>query len=271
MSEPTSDSLRVAAITGAAGALGSAFTRCLAEDGYRVYMLVRDADKADAQIDELRADGLDVRRVDCDVLDETRMRAAAAEVLADAGHCDVLVNCAGGNQPGATVMPEGSVFDLSPEALRTVIDLNLMGTVLPTLAFARPMSERGRGCVVNMSSMAATQPLTRVIGYSAAKAAVDNFTRWMAVELAGKYGEGLRVNAIAPGFFIGEQNRDLLFEPDGSLTARGRTIISQTPAGRFGRPEELLSTLRFLCDPASSFVTGIVIPVDGGFSAFSGV
>lgn len=270
MSNATS-SKRVVAITGAAGALGSSFTRCLAEAGYRVYMLVRTVAKAEGLLADLSAQGLDVHCIGCDVLDEARMQAAAEQIVAENGRVDVLVNCAGGNQAGATVMPEGSVFELSTEALRKVVDLNLMGTIIPTLAFAKSMSERKRGCFINMSSMAASQPLTRVIGYSAAKAAIDNFTRWMAVELATKYGEGMRVNAIAPGFFIGEQNRDLLLKADGSLTSRGQTIISQTPAGRFGKPEELLSTLLYLCDPASSFVNGIVIPVDGGFSAFSGV
>jgi len=234
-------------------------------------MLVRDVDATDDLVEEFRSGGGTVARVECDVLDEDRMATAAQEVLAAAGHVDVLINCAGGNQPGATVMPEGSVFGLSTKALRMVVDLNLMGTVIPTLAFAKSMSERGQGCIVNMSSMAASQPLTRVIGYSAAKAAIDNFTKWLAVELSTKYGEGMRVNAIAPGFFIGEQNRALLLEPNGNLTARGQTIISQTPAGRFGKADELLSTLMFLISPESSFVNGIVVPVDGGFSAFSGV
>ena len=212
-----------------------------------------------------------MRVVRCDVMSKEEMAKAAADVMADAGRVDVLVNCAGGNQAGATVMPDASVFDLSVEAFKQVTDLNLQGTVIPSLAFAKHMAQSGKGAIVNVSSMAAALPLTRVVGYSAAKAAVDNFTRWLAVELAQKHGEGLRVNAIAPGFFLAEQNRTLLTKPDGSLTARGETIVSQTPMGRFGRPEELISTLLWLCDPASSFVTGIVVPVDGGFSAFSGV
>lgn len=262
---------RVAAITGGNGTLGTAFTRGLAEIGYRVYMLIRTGDDASELVAKFQAENLDVRAIECDVLDRDLMQKACDELIADSGHVDVLVNCAGGNQAGATVMPDAAVFDLSVKALRQVTDLNLMGTMIPSMVFAKPMAERGTGCMVNISSMAASQPLTRVVGYSAAKAAVDNFTKWLSVELATKYGEGLRVNAMAPGFFLAEQNRTLLTNPDGSLTARGQTIISQTPAGRFGQPEELISTLRFLCDPASSFVNGIVVPVDGGFSAFSGV
>lgn len=234
-------------------------------------MLIRTGDDASELVAKFQAENLDVRGIECDVLDRDLMQKACDELIADSGHVDVLVNCAGGNQAGATVMPDAAVFDLSVKALRQVTDLNLMGTMIPSMVFAKPMAERGTGCMVNISSMAASQPLTRVVGYSAAKAAVDNFTKWLSVELATKYGEGLRVNAMAPGFFLAEQNRTLLTNPDGSLTARGQTIISQTPAGRFGQPEELISTLRFLCDPASSFVNGIVVPVDGGFSAFSGV
>ena len=264
-------STRVAAITGANGTLGFAFTRGLAAAGYAVYMLVRRVEETRTLAEPLRDAGLRVEVVGCDVLDRDAMERALEAVVEDAGRVDVLVNCAGGNQAGATVMPEAAVFDLSVEALRQVTDLNLLGTMIPSLVFAEAMSQQGSGCIVNVSSMAASQPLTRVVGYSAAKAAVDNFTKWLAVELARKYGAGLRVNAIAPGFFLADQNRRLLTEEDGSLTARGQTIVSQTPMGRFGEPEELLSTLLWLCDPASSFVTGIVVPVDGGFSAFSGV
>ena len=159
----------------------------------------------------------------------------------------------------------------SVDAFRKVSDLNLVGTVIPSIAFAKPMVKQGSGCIINISSMSAQLPLTRVVGYSAAKAAVDNFTRWLMVELTTKYGGGIRVNAIAPGFFVADQNRRLLLNEDNSLTARGETIISQTPMKRFGEPEELISTLLWLCDDRSAFVNGIVVPVDGGFSAFSGV
>ena len=269
MKPPTEN--RIAAITGANGTLGSAFTRGLAENGYTVFMLVRSREKSEPIAEAFRKEGLDVRVVTCDVLKRDTMETALQEVIDQVGKVDVLVNCAGGNQAGATVMPDAEVFDVSVDALRKVTDLNLLGTMIPSVVFAKAMAKQKSGCIVNISSMAAIQPLTRVVGYSAAKASVDSFTKWLSVELATKHGEGLRVNAIAPGFFLAEQNRSLLTNADGSLTARGETIISQTPAGRFGKPEELLSTLLFLCDPASSFVTGIVIPVDGGFSAFSGV
>ncbi len=262
---------RVVAMTGASGTLGSAFTRGLAGAGYSVYMLARNLAKAEAQAVAYRGEGLSVQAVECDALDRPSMERAAAQVVARAGRVDVLVNCAGGNLPGATVGPDASIFELDEDDLRGVTDLNFMGTVIPSLAFAKTMVERKAGTIVNVSSMSAQLPLTRVMGYSAAKAAVDNLTRWLAVELATKYGEGLRVNAIAPGFFLAEQNRRLLTEEDGSLTARGETIIGQTPARRFGRPEELVSTLLWLCDPGSAFVTGVVVPVDGGFSAFAGV
>ena len=268
---------RIAVVTGGSGTLGLAMARALAESGAGVVLLARGAEALTAAVERLRAEGHAAAGFTCDVLDEADLERAVeqtlawAETTAGERRCDVLVNAAGGNRAGATVMPEGSFADLSAADLRGVVDLNLLGTVLPCRAFAKTMIARRSGCIVNVSSMAADRPLTRVAGYAAAKAAVDNFTRWLAVELATKYGEGLRVNAIAPGFFLAEQNRALLTRDDGSLTARGQTIVDHTPAGRFGRPEELASTLLWLCDPASGFVNGVVVPVDGGFSAFSGV
>ena len=268
---------QVAVLTGGSGTLGTAMARALAGAGAHVFLLARGREALDAAVAALEGVGPPARGIVCDVLDEAAVAEAAEQVLAQAAsltgerRCDILVNAAGGNRPGATVMPEGTFAEVGLDDLRGVFELNLLGTVLPCRALAPAMAARGRGCIVNVSSMAAQQPLTRVVGYSAAKAAVDNFTRWLAVELATKHGEGLRVNAIAPGFFLAEQNRALLTNPDGSLTARGQTIISQTPAGRFGRPDELASTLLWLCDPASAFVTGVVVPVDGGFSAFGGV
>ncbi|MEM1323415.1 MAG: SDR family oxidoreductase [Bacteroidota bacterium] len=262
---------KVAVITGGNGTLGSAFAKGLAQAGATVFILGRNRGKSRKRVNEFKKMGLTIHATTCDVLDEKSVQAAAKRILKKAGRVDILVNGAGGNRPGATIMPDQSIFDLSVDQFRKVADLNLSGTVIPSVVFAQSMVRQGQGCIINISSMAATLPLTRVVGYSAAKAAVDNFTRWMAVEMATKYGEGIRVNAIAPGFFIAEQNRSLLLKEDGSLTARGETIISQTPAGRFGKPDELISTLLWLCDDNSAFVNGIVVPVDGGFSAFSGV
>jgi NAD(P)-dependent dehydrogenase (short-subunit alcohol dehydrogenase family) len=262
---------KVAVITGGNGTLGNAFVSALAGAGARVFILGRNAEKSAAVVADFKQKGLTIEAIQCDVLDEGAVAGAVEEVMSNAGRVDILVNGAGGNRPGATVGPDSSIFELGIDDFRQVNDLNLLGTVIPSIAFAKPMVAQGSGCIVNISSMAALLPISRVVGYSAAKAAVDNFTRWLAVELAAKYGEGIRVNAIAPGFFIAEQNRRLLLEEDGSLTARGNTIIGQTPLKRFGKPEELMSTLLWLCDDQSSFVNGIVVPVDGGFSAFCGV
>jgi NAD(P)-dependent dehydrogenase (short-subunit alcohol dehydrogenase family) len=262
---------KVAVITGGNGTLGSAFAEGLAAAGAQVFILGRNQEKSAAVVENLRAKQLNVSAVQCDVLDQGSVNTAVEKVLEAAGKVDILVNAAGGNLSGAVVMPDQSVFDLDVEQFRKVNDLNLLGTVIPTLAFAKSMVEQGSGSIVNISSMAAVLPLTRVVGYSASKAAIDNFTRWLSVEMAHKYNTAIRVNAIAPGFFIAEQNRKLLLKEDGTLTDRGNTIISQTPMKRFGEPEELISTLLWLCDDRSGFITGIIVPVDGGFSAFAGV
>ncbi len=219
----------------------------------------------------IEKDGGSALALIADVTDRESLTAARDAALTKWGHLDILINAAGGNMPGATISPDQTIFDLDMADFERVTQLNLHGTVLPSLIFGQPMAERGSGSVVNISSMAAIRALTRVVGYSASKAAVDNFTRWLAVELATKFGAGLRVNAIAPGFFIGDQNRRLLTEEDGSFTARGQTVINQTPMKRFGEPDELLGALQWLCSDAASFVTGVVVPIDGGFSAFSGV
>jgi NAD(P)-dependent dehydrogenase (short-subunit alcohol dehydrogenase family) len=245
---------RVAVVTGGTGALGSAMAAGLAAAGARVAVLARRAPE-DADVFALTAD----------VLRRDELIAARERLLERWGRVDILVNAAGGNVPGATLDPGASVFDLREDAFRQVVDLNLAGTLLPTQVFGEAMG--GEGAIVNVSSMAATRAITRVVGYGAAKAAVENLTRWLAVELA----PAVRVNAIAPGFFIGEQNRALLLKPDGALTVRGRAIIERTPAGRFGEAEELVGTLLWLCGPGARFVTGTVVSVDGGFSAFSGV
>ncbi len=262
---------RVAIVTGGTGVLGGAMARGLARAGARVAVLGRRQEKAAALVAQIAADGGQAIALVADVLNRSQLESACSQALAHWGRIDILVNAAGGNQPTATLQPGRSFFDLPVEDLDSVIALNLQGTLLPSQVFGAIMAQQASGAIVNISSMAAQSAMTRVIGYGIAKAAVENATRWLAMELARSYGPGLRVNAIAPGFFVGEQNRTLLLNSDGSLTPRGQTIIDHTPAGRFGQPEELLSTLIWLCGPGASFVTGVVIPVDGGFSAFSGI
>jgi NAD(P)-dependent dehydrogenase (short-subunit alcohol dehydrogenase family) len=262
---------RVAILTGGAGALGGAMAASLARVGVKVGILSRSAERVNARVEAIKADGGTALALIADVTDREALTACRDQVIAAWGKIDILVNAAGGNLPGATIGPEQTIFDLDLADFERVTRLNLDGTVLPSVIFGEVLANAGRGTIINVSSMAADRALTRVVGYSASKAAVENFTRWMAVELATKFGDGLRVNAIAPGFFIGEQNRRLLTNEDGSLTARGQTIVQQTPMKRFGEADELLGALHWLCSDAASFVTGIVVPVDGGFSAFSGV
>lgn len=264
---------RVAVVTGGYGVLGGSMARFLSEQGARVAILGRNAERGEAKVAEISAaTGGDAMFLEADVLDKEVLQAACNKLCAEWGGVDILLNAAGGNQAGATIAPDQTIFDLDTVAMRGVVDLNFMGTVLPTLVFGQAMADAGRkGSIINISSMAAQGVITRVVGYSASKAAIDNFTRWMAVEMAKKFGEGVRVNAIAPGFFLTEQNRTLLTHPDGSLTDRSRDIIAATPYGRFGEPEELNGTLGWLASDASAFVTGVVVPVDGGFSIFTGV
>ena len=265
---------KVAVVTGATGVLGGEMARSLARSGARVAVLGRREEKASRVAAEIEAAGGESLALPADVLDRNELERARSVLLEHWAGVDILVNAAGGNVPEATLAEGVDVFGLPENALRQVMDLNFLGTLLPCQVFGAAMvegSEEPDGSIVNISSMAASRPLTNVVGYSAAKAAVENFTRWLAVELARSHGPHLRVNAIAPGFFIGEQNRDLLLSEDGSLSQRGQTIIEHTPAGRFGEPEELTGTLIWLCSPAAAFVNGVVVPVDGGFSAFSGV
>ncbi|HRF47457.1 MAG TPA: SDR family oxidoreductase, partial [Anaerolineales bacterium] len=233
--------------------------------------LGRRREQAETVAAEIAASGGEALALAADVLKRGQLEAARDQALERWGRLDILVNAAGGNLPAATLLPGNSFFDLPVEGLDPVIALNLQGTLLPSQVFGAVMAQSGQGAIVNVSSMAAQRAMTRVVGYGVAKAAVENATRWLAVELARSFGAGLRVNAIAPGFFVGEQNRALLLNPDGTLTPRGKTIVDHTPAGRFGRADELLSTLIWLCGPGASFVNGVVVPVDGGFSAFSGV
>lgn len=262
---------KVALVTGGTGVLGSAMAKGLSYAGAKVGIIGRRANEAERVADFIKAAGGDALAFPADVLNETQLQQVQQDVIAAWGRVDILVNCAGGNMPGATIPPDKTFFDLDMKDLQKVTDLNFTGTVLPTKIFAQSMAQNRSGVVINMSSMAAQRAITRVMGYSSSKAAIDNFTRWLAVEMAQKFGEGIRVNAIAPGFFIGEQNRKLLTNEDGTLTARGKTIIQNTPFARFGTAEELIGTLIWLCSDASKFVTGVVVPVDGGFSAFSGV
>lgn len=262
---------QVAVITGGAGVLGSAMAKGLAAAGVKVAILSRTLSKVEAVVAQIEEMGGTAMALACDVLEKTQLEAAKDKLVETWGRIDILVNAAGGNMPGATIMPSQTIFDLSMSDFDKVTDLNLKGTVLPTVVMGEVMAKQKSGSIVNISSMAAQRTITRVVGYSASKAAIDNFTRWMAVEMALKFGEGIRVNAIAPGFFVGEQNRRLLLNEDNTLTSRGQTIINHTPMKRFGEPEELCGAMNWLCSQGAKFVTGIVIPVDGGFSAFSGI
>lgn len=260
-----------AVITGGTGILGGAMAEGLAAAGAKVALAGRSQEKADRAAAALVERGYEAIGLTIDVTDRKSVEAAAERVADVWGGADLLVNAAGGNHPGATAFGDLSFFDLPAEALRHVLDLNLTGSIMPSQVFGKHMAGRGAGSIINISSMAAQRPLTRVIGYAAAKAAVDNFTRWLAVHLAVNYAPAIRVNAIAPGFFLTEQNRFLLTNQDGSYTERGSQVIAHTPMRRFGKPDELVGTLVWLASPAAAFVTGTVIPVDGGFSAFGGV
>ncbi len=260
---------RVIAITGGTGVLGESMVEYLAAHGAKVAVMARNREKGDKLIEKVKANGGEAMFLVTDVNDETVLKQNALEIIAAYGRIDVLINGAGGNMPGATIGPNNNIFDLKMDDFRKVVDLNLMGTVQPTLAFAEYMVKAGKGNIINISSASALRPLTRVAGYGAAKAAVTNFTKYMAGEMAIKFGETFRVNAICPGFFITEQNRTLLTNPDGSYSDRGNKIIAHTPFRRFGNPDDLLGTLHYLVSDASRFVTGTVAIVDGGFDAFS--
>lgn len=260
---------KVVVITGAAGILGTAMVRHFAEEGAKVVVLDRNEAAGNRLVDEVNAKRQTALYLYSDVLDKPTLESNYQAIMDRFGQIDVLINAAGGNMAGATIAPDKTIFDLDLEAVRKVVDLNLFGTILPTMVFARAMVERKEGSIINVSSESALRPLTRVAGYGVAKAAVVNFTKYMCGELATKFGPGLRVNAIAPGFFLTEQNRTLLTNPDGSLTPRAETIIAHTPFGRFGEPEELLGTLQWLASDASRFVSGTLTVIDGGFDAFS--
>lgn len=262
---------KVIIITGGSGVLGGSIGKYLLSQAAKVVIIGRTSKKVEAMTAMLKMTGSDVMGFSGDVLDIEFLEEVKESVIERWGKIDVLINAAGGNMPGATIREDQTIFDLKMDDFRKVSELNLDGTVIPSLVFGKQMAEHDRGCIINVSSMTAVTAVTRVVGYSASKAAIDNYTRWMATELALKFGDGLRVNAIAPGFFIGEQNRKLLLNEDGSYTERGNTIIAKTPMRRFGEANELNGTVHWLISDAASFVTGTIVPIDGGFSAFSGV
>lgn len=259
------------AFSGATGVLGKTMSLHLAKEGADLIVIGRTKSKVNELVTEIKSSGGKAWGYFADVTDEAALNEISSKIDSDHGYIDVLINAAGGNMPGAVITPGQSFLDLDTDSLKKVIDLNYLGTVLPTKVLLPLMLKKNKGNILNISSMAASRPMTRVLGYASAKAAIDNFTKFLSVELCSKHGAGFRVNAIAPGFFLTEQNRTLLTESDGSLTQRGNQIKTHTPMDRFGKPEDLLGALQWLCSDASEFVTGTIVPVDGGFSAYSGV
>ncbi len=262
---------KVAIITGASGVLGGSLAKSFIEAGAKIVALGRNQEKLDALVNKLTLSGGEAFAVEANVLNIESLEAASEKIKEKYGRIDILLNIAGGNIPSATLSPEQSFFDMNIQGWDEVTDLNINGTVYPSYVFGKAMAEQGSGSIVNISSMAAYSAITRVAGYSAAKSAITNFTQWLASDVALKFGDKIRVNAVAPGFFIGDQNRAILLNPDGSLTDRSKKVIAKTPMQRFGEVEELNGAIQFLCSDAASFITGALLPVDGGFSAFSGV
>ena len=262
---------KVAVITDAGGVLGGSIAKYFMQQGAKVVAVDIRQEQLDKRVEELKTYGEDVIGIVGNVLDIASLEKLADDIVAKWGRIDILLNIAGGNMPGATLAPDQHFYDMDISCWEKVTNLNMNGTVYPSLVFSKVMAKQGKGCIVNVSSMAAYSAITRVPGYSAAKTAVANFTQWLASELALKYGDGIRVNAIAPGFFIGDQNRAVLINPDGSLTDRSKKVLAKTPMKRFGDINELNGAVQFLCSDAASFVTGALLPIDGGFSAFSGV
>ncbi len=268
MNELFDISNKVVAVTGSTGVLAGSLALYLASQGARVAFMGRSAEKLAQAMEGVEGDHL---ACVCNVLDRPSLERARADIMKKYGRLDALVNGAGGNMSGATIAPDKTFFDLDVDQWAAVVKLNLQGTLLPTMVFGEIFKAQKFGNIVNFSSMTAGSAITRVLGYSNAKAAVDNLTKGLAVEFAKKFGEGLRVNAVAPGFFISNQNRALLTNPDGSFTARGQTVINKTPFGRFGNADEIHGAVHYLLSDASKFVTGTIMAIDGGFSCFSGV
>ncbi len=262
---------KVCVITGGSGVLGGEIASYLLENKAKVVILGSNQDRLDKKLSHLLKISNNAVGFVCDVLNKSRIEEVCENVISLWGKIDVLLNAAGGNMPGATIAEDQTIFDLKIDDFKKVSDLNLNGTLIPSLVFGKVMANSGKGVIINYSSMAAFRPITRVVGYSASKAAVTNLTKWMAIEFALKFGDKLRVNAIAPGFFIGNQNKKLLLNDDGSLTDRGRKIIENTPMKRFGEAEELNGAIHWLISDSASFVTGAIVPIDGGFNVYSGV
>ena len=260
---------QVVVITGGTGVLGRAIGSHLAREGAKVVLLGRRKDVGEELAEDIRKQGGHATFMVCDVTDIEAVNQVRDEVVRLYGRVDALLNAAGGNMPGATIPPGKTLFDVQVEEFQRVLNVNLTGTLIPTQAFLKPMTEAGHGSIVNFSSMAAFRPLSRVMGYAAAKAGISNLTAFLANEVASKFSPCIRVNAIAPGFFLTDQNRALLTNPDGTLTERGQDVIRQTPFKRFGKPEELCGTIQYLISQASTFVTGTVAVVDGGFNIFA--
>lgn len=259
----------VVVITGGTGVLGACIGEYLALQGAKVVLMGRRKDEGERLVEQIKAKGGEACFIVTDVMNPEVVQANCDEIMARYGRVDALLNAAGGNMPGATIAPDKTFFDVDISQFEKVLNVNLTGTVIPTQIFLKPMVEAGKGAIVNFSSMAAFRPMTRVLGYAAAKAGISNFTAFLANEVATKFTSKIRVNAIAPGFFLTNQNRALLTNEDGSLTQRGEDVIRQTPFKRFGKPEELCGTIQYLISDAASFVTGTVAVVDGGFNAFA--
>ena len=259
----------VTVITGGTGVLGRTIAKYLAKNGAKVIILGRKEDVGNKIVEDIKKEGYHAEFMKTEVMNQELVQKNCDDIIAKYGRIDTLLNAAGGNMPGAVIAPDKNFFDLKVEEFQKVLNLNLTGTVIPTQIFLKPMLKQIKGSIINFSSMAAFRPITRVCGYAAAKAGISNFTAFMATECAKKFGEGIRVNAIAPGFFITEQNRTLLTNPDGSYTQRGKDVIHQTPFGRMGDPEELCGTIHYLMSDAAKFVTGTVAVVDGGFNTYA--
>ncbi len=262
---------KVAVVTGGSGTLGGSIAGCLAGAGVKVVILGRDPIGVEKMAEKIRGAGGDAIGVAANVINMAHLENARKTIIAKYGQIDILINTAGGNTPGATIGDKESVFDMDMDEYRKVVDVNLNGTVYPCLVFGKSMAERGSGSIINFSSMATFAALSRVPGYSMAKSGIEIFTKWLAMEMALKFSENVRVNCIAPGFFIGKQNSHVLLNPDGSYTERSLKVINKTPMKRFGKMQEIDGTVLYLCSEAASFVTGTVIPVDGGFSSYSGI